>query len=178
MRFIANRFPHRSDVIAVLGVAVFLCHTWTIIGFLNKLSSFILYFSPGTIGGIFAYMMAVASLESIAVTGFLVLLSAILPAHWLQEGFSIKGFIILVVAATTSILFQKTMTGSFPSTVVMLASSICPLLLIALSFLMVRSMPKLRNILLNVQDRILIMLFIYVPIGLFSLMVVLYRNLI
>jgi hypothetical protein len=164
-------------VIAVLGVAVFLCHTWTIIGFLNKLTSFILYFSPGTIGGIFAYMMAVALLESVAVTGFLVLLSAILPPGWLKDGFSVKGFIILTVAAVASILFQKTLTGSFPSILVLLGSSIGPLLLIALLFALIHAMPKLKNILLNVQDRLLIMLFIYVPIGIFSLIVVMYRNL-
>jgi hypothetical protein len=172
-----NRFPNRGDVIAVLGVAVFLCHTWTIIGFLNKLSSFILYFSPGTIAGVFAYMMAFALLESLAVTGFLVLLSVLLPSQWLKEGFSIKGFIVLVVAATASILFQKTLSERFPSMWVLLASSVVPLLLIALLFVAVRSMPKVKNLFLNVQDRILIMLFIYVPIGVLSLMVVLYRNL-
>jgi hypothetical protein len=177
VRLFINRFPHRSEVIAVLGVAVFLCYTWAIIGFLHKLSSFILYIPQGTIGAILAYMMAFALLESVAVTGFLVLLSAVLPAHWLKDGFSVKGFIALVIAATAAILFQKFLTQRFPSILELLAGSIIPLFLIAFLFVIVHSRPKVQNILLNIQDRLLIMLFIYVPIGLFSLMVVLYRNL-
>ena len=177
MSLIINRFPHRSDMIAVLGVAVFLCYTWTIIRFFNQLSSFILYITLDTIGGIFAYMMAFALLESIAVTGFLVLLSAILPAPWLKDEFSVKGFIALTVAAAASILFQKFLKLSIPSIPLLLVSSIVPLMLIALLIAVVRSMPRVRNILLNIQDRLLIMLFVYVPLGVFSLIVVLYRNL-
>lgn len=177
MGSIVHRFPHRGDIISVLGVAVFLCHTWTTIGFLNEFSSFILYLTPGVIGGIFAYMMAFALLESIAATAFLVLLSAILPARWLRDEFSLKGFIALMVAAAASILFQKYLTESFPSILVLLVSSIVPLMLIALLIAVARSIPRVRAILLNIQDRLLIMLFVYVPLGIFSLLVVLYRNL-
>ena len=51
-------------MISVLAIAVFVCFTWTFIGFFNKLSSFILYFTPGEIANILAFMMAFALLES------------------------------------------------------------------------------------------------------------------
>jgi hypothetical protein len=164
-------------MIAVLAVAVFACFTWTIIGFFNKLSSFILYFAPGDIGNIFAFMMAFALLESLVATGLLILLGAVLPSSWLKQGFAFKGFVILLVATATAIRFQHALGDYFPSVWMLLAYSVLPLLLIVGLLWLVHARPKLQNILLGVQDRILIMLFIYLPIGVVGLLVVMVRDL-
>jgi hypothetical protein len=174
---IRNRFPRRSEVVAVLAVAVFVCFSWTIIGFFNKLSSFILYFTPGEIANIFAFMMAFALLESLAAAGLLVLISAILPSSWLKEGFAFKGFVILLVATATAILFQKALRDYFPSWQTLLIYSLLPLLLVSFLVWFIHSRPKFQRILLSIQDRILIMLFIYVPIGVIGLLVVMARDL-
>jgi len=175
--FISRRFPHRSEIIPVLGAAVFACFSWTILGFINKLSSFLLYFNLGEILAIFAYMMAFALLESMAFTGLVVLISALLPPNWLKEGFAFKGFIIAVVATVTAILFQHALRDDFPSTLMLLTSSIGPLLVIAILIFGIRSMPRVQNLLLNIADRLSILLFLYLPIGILSLLVVVYRNL-
>jgi hypothetical protein len=164
-------------MIAVLAVAVFMCFTWTLIGFFNKLSSFVLYFTPGEIANIFAFMMAFALLESLVAAVLLVLLSAILPSNWLKEGFAFKGFVILLVATVAAILFQKALRDHFPSIQMLLTYLLLPLLLISLLVWLVHSRPRLQNILLSVQDRILIMLFIYVPLGVIGLLVVMARDL-
>ena len=178
MDLLRKHFPAWGEIISVLGIAVFIGFSWTIFGFLNKIPSFILYFTPGEIANIFAYLMAFALLESLIVTGVLVIISAILPSGWLKEGFALKGFVIILVASVTAIFFQKSLDDSFPPTWLLLASSILPLVVMVSLIRFVRSQPKLQNILLNIQDRILIMLIIYVPIGVFSLMVVMYRNLV
>lgn len=175
--FINKHFPHRNEIIPVLGAAVFVCFSWTILGFINKLSSFILYFNLGEILAIFAYMMAFALLESLAFTGFVVLISALLPPTWLKEGFAYKGFIITIVATATAVLFQHALRDDFPSMLILLIYSVIPLLLIAAAIFTLHSMPRVQNILLNIADRLSILLFLYVPIGIFSLLVVVYRNL-
>jgi hypothetical protein len=177
LNLIRNRLPSRSEIISVFGVVVFACHSWTMLGFLNKLSSFLLYFSVGEILSIFAYMMSVALLESIAVTILLVLLSVLLPSNWLRDGFAYKGFVIVVIATAASILFQKFLPDDYPSILMLAASTLVPLILIVLLIGVSQSFPKLRSLLLDIQDRISIMLFIYVPIGVLSLMVVVFRNL-
>jgi hypothetical protein len=122
-------------------------------------------------------MMAFALLESLAATGLLVLLSAVLPSSWLKEGFAFKGFVILLVATLTAILFQKALRDYFPSPQMLLTYTVLPLLVIVLLIWIVNSQPKIQSILLSVQDRILIMLFIYIPIGVIGLMVVMARDL-
>lgn len=153
-----------------------MCFTWTLLHFFNKLSSFLLYFTVGEIGNVFAFMMAFTLLESILITAFLVLLSALLPSGWLRDGFALKGLIILAVGTATSILFQKFL-DDFPSTLILVSAVLVPLASIVALIALVQSMPRVRNILLSIQDRILIMSFVYVPVGLISLLSVLYRNL-
>lgn len=164
-------------MIAVFSVAVFACHSWTMLGFFNKLSSFILYFTIGEILSIFAYMMSVALLESIAVTILLVLLSVILPPSWLREGFAYKGFVIIAIVTAASILFQKFLPDDYPSTLMLAVSAIVPIVLIVVLIAISQAFPRLRSLLLDIQDRISIILYIYVPIGILSLIVVFIRNL-
>ena len=177
MNLIRDRLPGRKEIIAVFGAVVFACHSWTMLGFFNKLSSFLLYFTVGEILSIFAYMMSVALLESIAVTILLVLLSIVLPPNWLRDGFAYKGFVIVAIATAASILFQKFLPDDYPSTLMLAVSAIVPIVLIVILIGIGQSFPRLRSLLLDVQDRISIMLYIYVPIGILSLMVVFIRNL-
>ena len=117
-------------------------------------------------------MMAFAFLESLAVTFLLVLLSALLPAGWLRDGFSPKAFMIIVVAAIASIAFQFFLTSGFPSPLLLTVTCILPVVLIGLLMLLIRSHPGLQHFLDGIQDRLSIMLFVFVPIGLLSILLV------
>ena len=121
--------------------------------------------------------MAFALLESLVATGLLVLLSAVLPSRWLREGFAYKGFVILIIATADALAFQKSLGDVFPPTRTLLLLSIVPVVLIVLLLFFLRSMPRLQNFLINVQDRFLILLFVYLPIGIISLIAVTFRNL-
>lgn len=122
-------------------------------------------------------MMAFALLESLAVTGILVLLSVLLPSGWLRDGFAYKGFVILVIATIDALVFQKSLGDTYPPTRTLLLVSVVPLVLIVISLIALRSMPRAQNLLVNVQDRFLILMFVYIPIGIISLIAVTFRNL-
>jgi hypothetical protein len=160
-----------------LSIAVFVCFSWSILGFFNKLSSFLLYFTLADIAAIFAYMMAFALLESVTATGILVLLSALLPSGWLRNGFAYKGLVILVIATIDALVLQKSLGDVYPSTLTLLLLSTVPLLLIVVLIGLLHSMPRVQDLLLTVQDRFLILLFVYLPIGIISLIAVTFRNL-
>jgi hypothetical protein len=132
----------------------------------------------GEIGAIFAYMMAFAMLESLAVTAILILLSALLPSNWLRDGFAYKGFVILLIATADAFLFQKSLQEIFPSILNLVLFSVVPIALIAILISLVHAQPKVQNLLVKVQDRFLIMLFVYLPIGLISLLAVTVRILV
>ena len=122
-------------------------------------------------------MMAFALLESLVFTGLVVLISGFLPPSWLKEGFAFMGFIIAVVAAIAAVLFQRALRDDFPSAFMLLVSSVVPLLVIVILIFLIRSMPHVQSLLLNIAERLSILLFLYIAIGILSLLVVVYRNL-
>ena len=123
-------------------------------------------------------MMAFAFLESLLITGILVLLSAILPPNWLRNGFAFKGFIVIVMATASAILLQRTMQGSLPALPVLTLIWFTPLVWTIIFIILAQRKPRVQRILLEVAERISIMLFLYVPVGLISLLVVTLGNLI
>lgn len=129
------------------------------------------------IAEIFAFMMGFAFLESLLVTGVLALLSAILPAQWLRDGFAYKGFILMVVATTAAIIFQRNLEGELPPPQILALYWVVPLVLTVVIIGAIQVRPRAQSILLKLADRISIMLFLYVPIGLLSLIVVTLGNL-
>ncbi|HXQ33331.1 MAG TPA: hypothetical protein VN843_04850 [Anaerolineales bacterium] len=122
-------------------------------------------------------MMAFAFLESLLITGALVMLSAILPRNWLRDGFIYKGFIVVGMAAIAAIILQRTLQGELPPLPILTLIWFTPLVWTVVLIIWAQKMPRLQSILLNLVDRISIMLFLYVPIGLLSLIAVVLGNL-
>jgi hypothetical protein len=177
LQILKNRLPRRNEVIAVLGVSVFVCHSWSIRVFLNDLPSLLLYFRLAEMAVIFAYMMAFALLESLIVTAGLALIAGILPSKWLRDGFAYKGFVFVIVGAIAAYVIQKNLRYEFPSTQMLMLNLVVPLVLIALFSAASHAWVPLQNVLLDIQDRISIMLYVYVPLGIVSFFVVVFRNL-
>lgn len=122
-------------------------------------------------------MMAFAFLESLLVTGLLAVLSAILPPKWLQDGFGYKGFICMVMATIAAIILQRTLKGELPPVQILLLIGFASLVWTVVIIMLAERTPRVQNVLIDVADRLSIMLFLYVPIGLVSLIVVTLRNL-
>ncbi len=181
-----TRLPTRRDVLLVFGVVLFSVFGWSIRGFLYKLPAFTLYFGLGANLAVLCYMFAFALVESLLVTAVLVLLGTLLPSGWLKSGFAYKGFLIVLVASAAVILFEnyyradflKDMlagyTYMFPPFIVGLMGSV--LLLAALMWLFHRYQ-RLQRYALYAVEQISLFTYIYVPLGLIGVVVVLVRNL-
>ena len=120
-------------------------------------------------------MMAFAFLESLLVTGVLVLLSAMLPSNWLRDGFIYKGLIIVGMMSLASIILQRTMQGDLPTLAVLTLIWFTPLVWASVFIILAQRSPRVQSILREIAERMSIMLFIYLPIGFLSLMVIVFR---
>jgi hypothetical protein len=95
----------------------------------------------------------------------------------LRDGFAYKGFVILLILTADALLLQKSLGNVFPSTLTLLLLLLVPIALIAILLSFLQTKPRLQNLLNKVQERFLIMLFLYIPIGIISLIAVTFRNL-
>lgn len=181
-----NRLPIRSEVVSVFNFIQFVVFGWSIRGFLFVLPSFLLYFQIGDIASILFYMLAFALMESILLTVILVLLSVILPSIWLKTGFGYKGFLVILVSTIGLILYQGYYKVDFFETLIKNDySTLIPLMigfivcLISVTFLfwLFNNTSRRRSYLLIFIEQFGIFAYIYIPLGLIGMIVVIIRNL-
>ena len=178
--FFREQLPDRSEFYTVLGVVVFVVYGWSIRGFLHEVPSFIQYFKVGQILAIFSYMMGFALLESLLVTLGLGLLSLTLPGRWFRDGFVYKSFVTVLLGGIAMLWLENTImswNNKFPPvelllTFVGITVSVWVVLLLLLHYL-----KPLQKALLFIADRIGVMAYLYVPLGILGLFVILIRNL-
>ena len=174
MDFIKHRFPDRRETTLVFSAVVFAVFTWAVRSYIYKFPSFILYFDLWDILAILAQMLTFALLESLLVTGLLVGLSTLLPGTWLRTGFAWKGFITVLVAALTSLYLKVAMTNQ-PTVKFLLTTLIVTFVTWLGLILTAHFWLSFRRILLDVADRLSIFLYVYLPLGLVSVAIVIIR---
>lgn len=183
---IRARLPVQKDMFLVFGVVLFAVFGWSIRGFFYKLPAFSLYFGLDANLAILCYMMAFALLESLLVTSALVAIAAILPFGWLRSGFAYKGFLIILVATVAMILFEGWYKADFfkdilagqtypiPPFILGVAGSVLGLGTLLWLF---HWQPRLQRYALDIVERMSLFAYIYVPLGVVGLAVVLVRDL-
>ena len=180
LTFFRKRLPERSEIYAVLGVVVFVVFGWSVRGFLHEVPSFIHYFKIGQILAIFAYMMGFALLESLLVTLGLGLLSLSLPASWFKNGFVYKSFLTVMLGGVAMLWLENTVmswNNKFPPVELLLTFVGVTVGVWVVVLLLFHFIKPLQRALLFIADRIGVMAYLYVPLGLLGLVVVLIRNL-
>ena len=180
LNFFRKRLPERSEVYTVLGLVVFMVFSWSMRGFFYEVPSFILYFKASQIFATFSYMMGFALVESLLVTLGLGALSLLLPVAWFKQGFVYKSFVTVLVGAIALLWLENTIMAFNnklpPIDLLLTAASIAlgawVVLLLAFHYIV-----RLQKPLLFIADRVGVMAYLYVPLGLLGLIVVLIRNL-
>jgi len=177
MNISKRKLPLWSEVQAVFGLLVFAVFSWSIRGFLYKLSAFLLYHNLGDIFGIFSYMMGIALLESAIIMAAFLFLAVIFPKSWFRDGFVYKAALLALVVGGAMIYLQSILTFRFPSVPTLVAFLVIPLAVwLALIFLTMK-IKRFRVLLDFILDRVSVFLYIYVPIGIVGLVVMVVRNL-
>jgi hypothetical protein len=175
-----KRFPARAEAVSIFGVVVFTVHSWSVYGFLYNLPSFLLKYRAGEIVAVFFYQMAFAFLESVCFTAVLVLVAALLPFAWIRKGFVYKGFLLVLAATASAIALQYSFSfeifGFDPSNPGVLYERVgAGLILFAGTWALTQKYAGLQRFLVQLADRISIMLFAYLPLDAVGLLVVAWR---
>jgi hypothetical protein len=179
MKPILQRLPPRTSIVSVYAVTCFIVYSWTILIAFWKFPSWLYYLTVDEIMGINAYAFAVNLLESIFVLGILLFLCVILPASFLKNDFTVRGTIILVCLLGSAMLhlyvnrdgeslenFIATMQIWWASTLVVLA------VLLGVSM----KVQRVRAVVANIADRLIILLYVFMPLSLISIIIIILRN--
>jgi len=185
LRVFGTRLPFKAEILSVFNVVLFVVFGWSVRGFLFVLPSFLLYFQLGDIIAILFYMLGFALIESLVLTGGLVMGSMLLPANWFKIGFSYKGFLIIFVATIGLIYYQGYYKYGFFETLIKNDySTLRPLfigLIVGVTILvgllwLFNDKFRLRNYLMVFIEQFGVFAYIYIPLGVIGVLVVVVRN--
>lgn len=172
-----KRLPDSQAILQVYAVIAVLFSAWTITAFLWKLSAWLLLLNLGEIFAIFSYAMAVNLLESLLILMLLLVLSVVLPARFLQQDFAVRGTALSLGMIGSLMAFLGLHMAFATSIVGQLAIVLFEILLLMLVFAALSPrFTALHSILLRISDRMLVFLYILLPLFVVLLLYVIYRN--
>ncbi len=170
-----RRFPEWNEFIGAFSFIVFAAYSWTIYSFFDQIPSSLLSQSLGQIAVVFCYEMAFALVESLIVSGFILLLCFVLPRGWVREGFAYKGFLIALVWTAAFILMRQNIR--YPLPMIFYGDLVLCLLALIVLFFFFNKYEKGRKVLLFIVERFSIFAYVYLPLGVIGLIVVLIQSL-
>lgn len=174
--FLKRRLPETKEIFLALSMATFLVFSWSLRSLFYNVPALLLSFLPGDILFIIAYMFAFALLESLAVTVGMLSLAVVLPGVILKDGFAYKASYFFIAMGILSVYLQFVMNNQ-PRINFLLIEIGKALAGWLAAVALTRYVPPVQKIILELLDRITIFSYIYLPLGLISLFIVIFRNL-
>jgi hypothetical protein len=171
-----RRFPGASGILPVYAVITVPIFGWTITSWLWKLPSWLNFLTSGEITAIFFYAILTAFIESLLVCSFLLLLCLLLPSQLFRDQFIVRGT-WLAIGLAFAILGNGVWRGimRFTYTELTLWTILSFILITLLAILSARIgfMARFAN---WISDRLLVFLYILIPLSIVSVLVVIVRN--
>lgn len=172
-----NRLPEFQSILQVYAVIAVVFAGWTLTAFLWKLSAWLMFLNLLEILTLFLYAMAANFLESLVILLLLLALSALLPARVLCDDFVVRGTVLSLGLMGSLMAFvgshrQFGIGGG-------LLLLIVPLAVLSLTaFLLHRSSTyhRLRSAAMWLSDRVVVFLFILIPLFAVASVYVILRN--
>ena len=164
---IRKRLPARTELRLVFGVIVFLVFSWSIWKFLYDLPSHLLNTNWVDIVLLFLTLAATALIESLVITLGILVLSLLLPVKWFRDGFLYKSFVTLVLLIGLMVWIRRIFVHDdyFPSIDILYIGGIIFFVTWTLLLILFHYVESLQRIVLFIEDRIEVFLWLYVPLG-------------
>ncbi len=172
-----ERLPTIQQVLAIYGIISLLISGWTLIVFFWRLPSWEYILTFGEISTIFAYSMSVNLLESLVVLFPLLLLSIVLPKSWFRDSFLSEAFLLVILGLIYTMYIAmhiSSRNNDYPTQLVRLIPVIGSLIVVLT--LLIGRIPLVRKLTENLADRFSIFSYVFLPISLISLLIVIVRN--
>ncbi len=170
-----NLFPPNQSIVLVFASCVVPIYSWSILAFLKKVPSWLIFLRPWDLISIFAYSQAFALLESAIFLLVLILLSMILPARLFRHRFVAQGSVVMFLAAIYALVFQFKSWTDFSSTVLFLGA-VLYLVLNGVAYVLVKRYKRLEQAIHAFVEQLTVLLYFYVPVTLVSVIIVIARN--
>ncbi len=162
-----------KDFLSVSGLVVVLFYSWSLYRFLQIVPAWLMFLDASQILVLFAQTLIVSLIDSLIVLLGVISLALLLPARWYRDELVLRGgstvivlFLLALYLAFHAIPLERLLLFYIPGAAVVL-------IFLQIFF---RRVPALAMYLETLADRSIIFLYLYVPLSLISLIVLLVRK--
>lgn len=177
----AQSSPPGRNSCRFFSLVLFVSFSWTLYRMFWQIQSWLFTVSLGVVLVLAAYALAFALIESVIVMGLMVFLSLLLPARVFKAQFVAQASAVFSIIVLGAVALQRNLALFNKLALIELIAypllffTLVIILAFVFSFLFKRfsALPALIN---TLADRMIVFSYIYIPLGLFSLAVVIFRN--
>ena len=176
-KFIA-RLPDRRSILGVYATAVFLVYSWTLFASFWKVPSWLFFLNISEILSVYAYSIVIDFAESLTLLFLVLLVGMLLPRRWWNAKFTTMGavWIAVLMGSIMIRLYTNRTPDGWEEFIYTQWAWWGPSLLLGLTLSFIFShVSWLRKWLENLVDRLIVFLYLYLPLTVLSVIVVLAR---
>jgi hypothetical protein len=176
----SNRWPASKDIISVYAVIAFMIQLWTINVAFDQLPSWASFLNLNEILAVLAYRIAESFVECLFVLFILLSISFILPPRFFRDVFAVRGTAFVLCSLGSFILFWNRFEND-PGPVMADYTPIWTagtILLTCISAYVSAKIPVISDFLEWISERMVVFLYIFVPISVVSVITILIRNIV
>ena len=170
-----KRLPIFHDVVSVYAVIASMLFAWSLLLFLWYLPSWLHFMTLGDIIAVFSYVMASSFLESLTFLLFLLILCFLLPSNYLRNEFIARGTVITVCVIGLIMIYFR-INNPIITNILFSGFGIGLILTVVVISLLLTKIHQVRRVLISFSDLLTVFFYILIPLSLFSLFVILIRN--
>lgn len=174
-----ERLPSLAQILPVYAVIMLMVYTWTLLWFFWKVPSWLFFMNAGDILSVLPYLLATNLAESLVVLCGPLFLSLVLPKTWFHDVFVGRGaaLSIAVLGYMMYLANQFKNKSDYPTLSLQLWSVLLALAGIAVLGYLFGQFRVLRRIIELISDRVTIFVYIFVPLSILSVLVIIVRSL-
>jgi hypothetical protein len=173
---IPKKNPRLEKIAPVFAVIVMMIYTWSLLHFFWRLPSWLNFSTLGQIAVLFSYTVVVNLIESALILVTLIALCVILPPKWFYDQFVTKGVSMTLLGLGGLMALNKYLLDDILSPRKMLANFFTFIAAIFILTFLIDRIGILKKGLEELANRMVVFLYIWMPISALSLLTVLIRN--
>lgn len=153
-------------------------YSWALLRFFYRLPSWLFYSSVGEIGVFFSYMIVVNLLGSVLMLAVFVFLAVLLPRAWFVERFVSRSASLTLLGMGYLIYVNRYFSSADSYPLASYTRDLTVLVIMIVLALLIDRVAFLRNLLEGFASRMVVFLYLLLPVSAIALLVVVFRNLI
>jgi hypothetical protein len=176
--YMKNRIPSIQEIIPVYAVVSFIIYGWTSVMFFWKLPSYSDFLTPAEIFGALSYSVFTNLIESLILISGLLCLYALLPPRYFRNTFTAFGSIATTIFLVSIMLYQRHYANArLDYTSGIRFWAIVTMIAILLFIFVTAKINFVRTAIVSIADRMVIFLYIFIPLSVICVLDVIIRNL-